>query len=70
MNRRTQRDKALRVFQKAAEFPKSLLHPLIADKVWLDLARGDLEDAVFFGFRTVEEQVRTWDETSASCYRD
>jgi uncharacterized protein (TIGR02391 family) len=45
-------------FRRAAEFPKALLHPLIADKVWLDLARGDLPDAVFFAFRTVEEQVR------------
>lgn len=46
------------VFRQATAFPKSLLHPLIADKVWLDLARGDLADAVFFAFRTVEEQVR------------
>jgi uncharacterized protein (TIGR02391 family) len=46
------------VFRQAAAFPKSLLHPLIADKVWLDLARGQLADAVFFAFRTVEEQVR------------
>jgi uncharacterized protein (TIGR02391 family) len=46
------------VFRQAADFPKSLLHPLIADKVWLDLARGQLADAVFFAFRTVEERVR------------
>jgi uncharacterized protein (TIGR02391 family) len=46
-------------FRQAADFPKSLLHPLIADKVWLDLARGQLPDAVFFAFRTVEEQVRS-----------
>lgn len=46
-------------FRQASEFPKALLHPLIADKVWLDLARGDLADAVFFAFRTVEEQVRS-----------
>jgi hypothetical protein len=52
------RDGNFHAFQKAAEFPKSLLHPLIADKVWLDLARGDLADALFFAFRTVEEQVR------------
>jgi uncharacterized protein (TIGR02391 family) len=45
-------------FRHAAEFPKALLHPLIADKVWLDLARGDLAGAVFFAFRTVEEQIR------------
>lgn len=45
-------------FQKAAAFPKSLLHPLLAERVWIALARGDLADAVFTAFRTVEEQVR------------
>lgn len=34
-------------FREAAAFPKSLLHSSIADKVWLALARGDLDDAVF-----------------------
>jgi len=53
------RDGNFHAFQRAAEFQKSLLHSLIADKVWLDLARGDLADAVFFAFRTVEEQART-----------
>ena len=42
----------------ASTFPKQLLHPAIADKVWLDLMRGDLADAVFVAFRTVEEAVR------------
>ena len=45
-------------YRKAAEFPKSLLHSLIADRVWIALARGDLSDAVFIAFRAVEEQVR------------
>ena len=45
-------------FRSAADFPKSILHPLIADRVWLALARGDLADAVFIAFRAVEEQVR------------
>lgn len=45
-------------FQKAAAFPKSLLHPAIADRVWISLARGELPDAVFIAFRTVEEKVR------------
>jgi uncharacterized protein (TIGR02391 family) len=45
-------------FQAAAAFPKTMLHPAIADKVWLDLARGDLADAVFTAFRAVEEAVR------------
>ena len=35
-----------------------MLHPSIADKVWLELMRGDLADAVFVAFRTVEEAVR------------
>ena len=39
-------------------FPKSLLHPSIADAVWLDLARGDLETAVFKAFKAVEVAVR------------
>ena len=30
-------------FQEAAAFPKSLLHPSIADKVWLALARSELD---------------------------
>ena len=42
-------------FKDAAAFPKSLLHPAIADKVWLDVVRGDLADAVFTAFRAVEE---------------
>jgi uncharacterized protein (TIGR02391 family) len=46
-------------FREAAAFPKTLLHPSIADKVWLALARGDLDDAVFAAFKAVEEAVRT-----------
>jgi uncharacterized protein (TIGR02391 family) len=45
-------------FAEAAAFPKARLHPSIADKVWLDLVRGDLADAVFTAFRSVEEAVR------------
>lgn len=45
-------------FQRAAAFPKALLHPAIADRVWVALARGDLADAVFIAFRAVEEAVR------------
>lgn len=48
-----------RHFREAAAFPKAMLHPSIADKVWLDLARGELADAVFVAFRAVEESVRT-----------
>lgn len=45
-------------FQRAAAFPKSMLHPSIADRVWIALARGELADAVFIAFRSVEEAVR------------
>ena len=45
-------------YSRAVAFPKSLLHPAIADAVWLDLARGDLETAVFKAFKTVEIAVR------------
>ncbi len=45
-------------FKEAVAFPKNMLHPAIADKVWLNLARGDLADAVFVAFRAVEEAVR------------
>lgn len=45
-------------FQKAAAFPKTLLHSSIAERVWILLARGELADSVFFAFRTVEEVVR------------
>ena len=44
--------------KEAMAFPKDLLHPAIRDKVWLALGRGDLPEAVFFAFRTVEEAVR------------
>jgi uncharacterized protein (TIGR02391 family) len=42
----------------AAGFPKSMLHSSIRDAVWLDLARGDFETAVFRSFKAVEEAVR------------
>lgn len=45
-------------FREAAAFPKSLIHPAISDKVWLALARGELDDAVFAAFKAVEEAVR------------
>jgi uncharacterized protein (TIGR02391 family) len=45
-------------YRQSVAFPRELLHPLIADAVWLDLLRGDLEDSVFKSFRAVEESVR------------
>ncbi len=51
-------DKDFQIFKEAMAFPRSLLHPSIADKVWLALARGDLDEAVFAAFKAVEVSVR------------
>jgi len=45
-------------YARSVNFPKSLLHSSIVDEVWIDLARGDLETAVFKSFRAVEIAVR------------
>lgn len=45
-------------YRQSVAFPKSLLHPLIAQAVWIDLLRGDFGTAVFKSFRAVEESVR------------
>lgn len=45
-------------YARSVGFPKSLLHPVIADSVWLDLARGELDTAVFKAFKAVEIAVR------------
>jgi len=50
--------KSFQSYARSVAFPKSLLHPLIADAVWIDLARGDLETAVFKAFKAVEIAVR------------
>lgn len=47
-----------RNYKEAAAFPKAMLHPSIADDVWLNLARSDFSTAVFIAFRKVEESVR------------
>jgi len=48
-----------RKLQEAAAFPKSLIHPLIAEKVWRALLRNELDEAVFASFKAVEETVRS-----------
>ena len=53
-------------FKQAAAFPRALLHPSIADAVWLDLARGEYDTAVFKAMRTVEESVRAAGKYSAT----
>jgi uncharacterized protein (TIGR02391 family) len=48
-----------RALRAAAAFPKELLHPMIAERAWISLARAEFDAAVFFAFRTVEEAVRS-----------
>jgi uncharacterized protein (TIGR02391 family) len=48
----------LRRMREAADFPKSLIHQSIAEKVWRSLMRNDLDEAVFAAFKAVEEAVR------------
>ena len=51
-------NKTFKDYARSVGFPKTLLHPSIADEVWLDIIRGDLETAVFKAFRAVEISVR------------
>jgi uncharacterized protein (TIGR02391 family) len=51
-------DRDFQRFREASAFPKSMLHPSIADKVLRALSRSDLDDAVFAAFKAVEEAVR------------
>jgi len=51
-------DEAMKRIRAARAFPTAMLHPSIADPVWLALMRGELSDAVLKSFRAVEEAVR------------
>ena len=53
-------------FKQAAAFPKAILHPKIADAVWLELARGENDTAVFKALKAVEESVRAAGKYSAT----
>ncbi len=48
----------VRQFRMARQLNRELLHPAIADKVWLSFMRGDFAEAVFTAMRTVEIAVR------------
>jgi len=50
--------KAFESFARSVAFPRSFLHASIAEAVWLDLARGDFDTAVFKAFKAVEIAVR------------
>lgn len=51
-------DNSFKTYARSMAFPKTLLHPSIADDVWLDIIRGDIETAVFKAFKAVEIAVR------------
>lgn len=51
-------DQAFDSYRQAAAFPKELLHAAIADRVWIELARGNFDGAVFAAFKEVEVRVR------------
>jgi hypothetical protein len=46
-------------YARSVDFPKALIHPAIAEEVWVDLARDDLETAVFKSFRAVDPLPRS-----------
>jgi len=45
-------------YRHATLLPRPLLHPLLADQVWLAFMRGENDVAVFQAFRAVEVAVR------------
>jgi uncharacterized protein (TIGR02391 family) len=51
-------ESALKTYYDAARFPRHLLEPVIAEKVWLSFTTGDYDAAVFQAFKQVEICVR------------
>lgn len=47
-----------KTYRDAAEFPRHLIDPHLADKAWLNFAAGDYDTAVFQAFKEVEIAVR------------
>jgi uncharacterized protein (TIGR02391 family) len=47
-----------KAFRQASSFPKALLHPLIAERAWIGVMRGEFDAAVLFSFKAVEIAVR------------
>lgn len=56
--RRFESEEDVRQFRMARSLNRDLLHPAIAEKVWLGFIRGDFAEAVFTAMRTVEIAVR------------
>jgi uncharacterized protein (TIGR02391 family) len=57
---------SFKTYARSMAFPKAMLHSSIAEDVWLDIVRGDLETAVFKSFRAVEVAVREAGNFSAT----
>jgi Protein of unknown function (Hypoth_ymh) len=49
---------AFEAFRKASILPRTLLHPVIAERAWPNFIRGDHDTAVFQAFKEVEVAVR------------
>jgi uncharacterized protein (TIGR02391 family) len=51
-------EKLFRSYCEAVDFPKAMLHPTIADEVWIQFAQGDFDTGVFKALKAVEIAVR------------
>lgn len=60
------KNNSFKTYARSVGFPKTMLHPAIADEVWLDIIRGDPGTAVFKAFRAVEVAVREVGKFSAT----
>jgi uncharacterized protein (TIGR02391 family) len=49
---------AFDAFRKASALPRTLLHPVVAERAWPNFIRGDYDTAVFQAFKEVEVAVR------------
>ena len=56
--RRLRSAEQLKAYQRANLLPRTLLHPLITEKIWASFLRGDYDTAIFQAFREVEIAVR------------
>lgn len=56
--RRMESEAELKGFATARQLPKELIHPRIADQVWMSLVRGEFDTAIFQATKAVEVAVR------------
>lgn len=62
LSRRARAFEAIENFQNFATarlLPREILHPLLAERVWLAFMRADFDSAVFHAMKTVEVRVRS-----------